>query len=302
MPTETITSEITEPQGETYTGLLSTFLSDTGKPAPKEEVEDDDEVVLEEKPAAKAKAAEPEKPKHAKISLRLGKSVGLSDAEMDALSDEELADEIFARQQELIAERRVAAKAEKPAPKVEDEFKPDWGDVDPEDIDPGIVKMMNKLAKQNHDLTKQLAQREMTEKQRSVQTLRQRIDAAFETAPEFFGKGKVGDRSKEAARRSAVVGQLARMQQLGEATGDVEADFAAAVEAVGFDLPKKTDRAKQAEIDAWNKGGIARPTARKPGDKPKGTDKAVETLDAAMDRNGFITGREASVDDFLPDN
>lgn len=286
---EPIVSEVAAPMGETYDvdALLSSFLSAPGekKPAPKSE----------EKPAPKAeekKPEEPAKPKHSKGMIRLGRSLGFTDAEMDAMAEEDLADELVGRQAHVAAE----AKA-KPAPKAEEkpaEWEPDFGDVDLSEVDDNIVKAMKKLAKDNHALRTQLTAKAEEETHRARVTMSERLDGLFSAHPDMFGSGpsaKISARSKEAARRGSVLHQMDRIAKL-NGRADPEADFAAACEQIGFELKAAPKEEADAEAQRWAKAGLARPQSRRDEPVPKGEARAEAAAEAALERGGYTVGSD----------
>ncbi len=303
---ETITSEVAAPMGETYDvdALLSSFLSDPGekKAKPETKAEDKPAPKPEEKPAVKA---EPEKPKHSKAMIRLGRSLGFTEAEMDAMAEEELEDGVFARQVETAAEAKAAKTQPKPEVKPE-EWKPDFGEgVDLSEVDDNIKKALENIAKENAALKKELKSRDEAVVNHHRQSMSERLDGIFSQHPEMFGAGpsaKIGARSKEAARRGSVLHQMDRIAQM-NGKADPEADFVAACEAIGFEL-KKPEGTTVADADTqrWASAGLARPQQRQDEPKPKGDARAEEAAGKALERGGFVVGSDKMVSiDSFPD-
>ena len=255
--------------------------------------------VAEKKPEPKV-----EKPKHSRLSVQLGLSLGIPQDMIDEASPAELTTAIAALSARQ-PEKKPEPKKEEPA----DEF--DLG-VDLEQFDEVTQKVLKaqndalrKLAAKDKEREERekareekLARLEMTEKQREVAAFNDAVDAAFnslgEHAANIFGNGKVSDGTlddAQARRRKMIVQSvdLSKCKDVKEAKKLIVAEAAlfAGLEPVSSPAPapaKKAappkdpttgkfvkepetdDEQEQAIIEKWQRSQLPRPTHRETDD------------------------------------
>ena len=290
MAAETISSVPPAPDSKTLNFFnLDELLAYEGGEAPAKKAEPEEKP--EEKPA-------PTKVNHSKVALAAGREVGLSVADMEGMSDDELSDEVYLRKSQLLNERENAAKAAglekaKEAPL-------DFGGADLTNVDDEIKRALDHVARENAALKAELAGQRDAVTRHQTQTVTERLDALFAGNAALFGAqsgARLAPRSREAARRSAVVNEMTRMHQAGEKT-TLELDFAKACETLGYDVPPAADKGR---ADDWNNSGLARPAGRKSAELPKGEARAANAVSEALEKaGGHVVHGQARIDD-VPD-
>lgn len=268
-----------------------------------------DEAAPEPEPKP-APPPPPAAPKAPRAVLRQARELGLTDAEIEKLTPEDLADEIYLRSTAAITEARAEAKiaaAQKAKEETEaklEAYKPDLGGAKLDDVDDQITLALQHLEKRlNQIAAGQQALHENTVR-RDAQSAAERLDALFAQDETTFGKGpssRINPASREGARRAAVVGHLQGLIAQKRAT-TLEKDFADAVEVFGFGAPAAGKTAEQLEAEQWAKSGLARPTNRQPEELPQGPERAARSLDkmlaAHRDRGGITVNGRAKIEDF----
>lgn len=288
MSAETIPSVLPAPKSDTVNFFnLDELLAYEGGEAPAKKAEP--EPKPEEKPA-------PAKVQHSKVALAAGREVGLSVADMEGMTDDELSDEVYLRKSRLLSEREAAAKTaglEKAK-----ETPLDFGGADLSDVDDEIKKALEYVARENAALKAELAGQREAVVRHQTQTVTERLDALFAGNAALFGAqpgARLSARSREAARRSAVVNEMTRMHAAGEKT-TLEADFAKACETLGYDAPPAADAGR---ADDWANAGLARPAGRKAAEQPKGEARAANAVSEALEKaGGHVVHGNARIEDF----
>lgn len=303
---ETITSEVAKPRSETFNPFdLSALIAAYDEP-PETEKKEEPESEVKPAPKTEAKpgdkpAEEPkpvvEKPKHAKLAIRLAREAGLSDEEIDGLDPDSLDDEVYTR---TVRMRYAPKPAPKEEPKTEED---DFGGLDVSDIHEPIVEVMRALAKRVKAAESHAQRSQQAAQQANTLSFAEKMRALFEGNAAVFGKGpNPNPATKEGARRAAVLGHLSGLLAQKKAT-TMEADFASACELLGFaaippaeKVPAEPDPA----VEKWNKGALGRPTDRKADDLPKGEERAARFLRQALESGskGREVNGEARLEDF----
>lgn len=239
--------------------------------------------------------------------VRRAVELGLGRPEAELMDVEDLEDEVHYLSEKALAEARAEAKAAA-AVRVKDETAA----AIPEEIDLGVpkesvdgldddlVKILRKQAAEIAELKRQMASGAQAQQAREAATVGQRLDALFAGDEAAFGKkptGKTDPRSKEGARRLAVIAYLNNLAGSKQAT-TLEADFAAAVEALGFSSAAPGVELARQEEDRWAKAGAARPTQRNAQPEPKGEGRAARAVQEKREELGLTVNGNVEIDHF----
>lgn len=287
---------IDPPNSETFNPFdVKTFAAyDTAEPAEKP-AESKADIVKETSKAAGTTYD------HSARTLRLGRDQGLTDAEMKGMTPEDVADEIYFRQQKRVATAEAeakAARATKPEAEAKKEPKADFGGADLTDVDDQIVAALTHLEARVRAAEAAGNGAAQTIQNRDRMTAQQRIDALFAANPDHFGAGGKLSR-KEISRRSAVLGHLKMLQEAGEQT-TLEKDFADACESLNFGGAAAKDK-DDAEVEKWKAGGLEKPAARPEPEPPKGENRATQAVRQVMERTGMTAVNGRASRDHFPD-
>lgn len=301
----TVTTPVNPPASETISTFnplnLDSLLSyEPGEEKTKQVASPDSKLSVSK---TEEKSAEG-KTKHPAKILARGRSLGMTDAEMEDLDMYDLQDEFHLRQQTALAAANERAKHAVPKPTEPMPEPLNFGGANLEDVDDEIKKALTHLATENRNLKTALAAREKAMAEGAAQTVGQQLDTLFAANAEQFGKeplSRLNPRSREMGRRSAIIGEMRRMHANGEKT-TLDQDFRTACETLGYTIPEepggKPASRTDEEVERWAKAGLARPTARNPGKPPKGEKAAEDALNQALARNGFEFGGTVNLDSF----
>ncbi len=242
-----------------------------------------------------------EPPKHSARTVRLAQQLGLSREEIASVTPEQLDEEIYARNLEVLALARANLAAGRatppaPAPSPPDEFDLGMTPEEEAEWDPRHIKVLKKLSESGKKLKELEAKLQQREQQEAIQQSAARLDAydtAFAAREEIFGKGTAFeiDRNGDAFAKRQAVSLM------------VEADVSNAPESKKIERAikrlygDKVPGAKQdAEIEkklAENKkkfaaGTVAKPTHRAAAKElPKGEESARRALAEKFRENGW---------------
>jgi hypothetical protein len=294
---------------------VSTTTVDAVKPEIDDEPYEDDTAIEltvakaapePEKPTPKPA---PEKPKHSAGIVRAAKRLGIPDDRIEAADPEALADAV-----DLLTERRLeeleapkAKKAPEPEPEEEDELDADVR-ADLENWNPTIAKAVTKLAgsaKAVKALEKKLAALEADRDQSKASTVQSRMiadaDAAFAESghEKVFGKGtvtEVTDRKLIDRRGRVYAAATAELQR------NPKANWKDCVKKVIADLYGEAEPVEPEEKDEyaakWKAGTVAKPSKKKPDEKPRSRERAIEFAKKFKESSVAVDDKE---EETLPD-
>jgi hypothetical protein len=274
-------------------------------------------------PASPAPPAPAPKPRHPRLlrqqAIDLGARLGVTPAQIDAASTEDLEDWVEYQQAQRLHQTR--AQPEPAAAQQRDELDLD---LDESQYDPGLVNALKKFsgaAKKQRDENRQLHEKltafEQREAQRRASSTAEQFDAAFDAlgdgyAPRF-GKGDIGAVSEAEAKRRLAVLLTAGIdvnnpppprvlrQRLREAAETLYgAAEARAPEAPppAAPAPKPTPpkdpvngRFVPPTAEQWDAAALGRPSARNGAPEPHGVKRATRAV-AALIRERFADSDE----------
>ncbi len=269
------------------------------------------------------KFIKPEPPKHSARLVEMAKDHGLTQAEIDAYTPENLEVVLFDRHKQNVARQQAerTSKETKPtaptdAPPAEDDLldfgmDPDTNrKIDAEDIHPGIRNVLEKLAKEVRELRDMKpAVRELH--QNVVLTAReqefQQIDRTFEGTDEsVFGKGRPAGGSAEMDRRNYILDQAKKLTGKEKPTlNEILSHVKPAVERLypssASYTPTTAKPTASREVEEWNNGTVLPPTHRRPGPPAKGKDAAKKAVANFMRDRPDVLSTNGTEADELPD-
>ncbi len=215
------------------------------------------------------------KPKHSRHLASAALDLGISQADIDEASPEQLE---YAVAQLVRRGRPQAPQA--PAPQAEQPLViPDEDQFHPE-IAKGIRKaheLERKLARMEAERDQERQTSQQREQQRAIKSLHDEADAAFAKHERHFGKGdqfSVGKDSQEMARRRAV---LTLVDSWGVKPGALGAQIDKAV-GILFGQEPETKEPADDRAAEWREAGLRRPTARRNAAEPSGRAKAIRAV------------------------
>lgn len=279
-------------------------------------------------PRAPEAPPEPAKPKHSPRLVRMAKDLGMAPEDIDALSADDLENEVYILQRELaavVASNRAnnyvkqpedpLAPDTKPRPANKDEQPKDEFALDlPEFVDADLANVLKSAfgaqAKRIAELENHVKHLYGAEIRRQHETRNQTIDRVFDefADPATFGKGpgaRMTADSPEFMRRRAL---LSVVQLMAKEPGTLE-DKMHKVRATLYPTQAKATATPAPEPEPaptngsritpeqWNEAALAQPTHREMRE-PKGERRAVKAVAAKMRDMGYGNGDEESS---LPD-
>ena len=275
--------------------------------------------------------------KHPPYLVRMALEQGFSEEDISSTSPDTLGDIVHRVQRQMAAQRerdmaqqaatRSPDRTQPPPPPAQQEDDVDLG-LSPEEIeelDPRLVKAMKSTvgmsAKKIKSLEQKLERYEQLETARQNETNNQKIDRLFsDLGPEYiqhFGKGegqklKASDQ-KRFDNRLEVLTAVGAMEAAENAHSggkgpltSMEEKFKKAVKLLfQAAAPPEEDAELTKRRQEWSEGTLAKPTQRSPAQPPKGTQRAIKTVEKfkreqavpvpdSSDENGF-----ANHSDFL---
>lgn len=264
----------------------------------------------EKKPEEKAEEKPVEKVVHPKALLRRARDMGLSAAETEALSADDLEDRVYVLEREALAELRGQTKAKpkeeaKPEKAVDDEAI-DWGGfeyefddgkrvVEEKDISAPLVHVVKSLQKQIRALERSAKERADAEARSVEANFEQQLDTEFNKYP-VLGKGKATDvkgtpfmdrRMAVFMRLKAMSAEEQRQTSMDKAVAKIVKDLFEGTAAVAVEETdgKVTKEVKRTTLDRFKEGSVAKPTGRKAQDLPKGRKKAEQSVADWLEEN-----------------
>lgn len=282
-------------------------------------------------PKAPAASETPPAPKHSRRVEQMARDLGISQAEIDASTPDELDAAVYHANRALHLERerqyreasqhQAVAGRQPPTPPAEEDLP--WGDIqDPDtgarrqakdsDIAEPLVRVLRQQDRAIKELQRQLAHLQQRDQSRENETRSERIDRFFAGQDKsLFGEGPLADLpedSPERERRLAVWGRSARAARGDEAAAirglgaslkvlyPGAAPSAAASSAAAPPAPEKPRDANgryTKEQERWLDGPVARPTHRGNAEEPLGKQRATNKLASLMDEAGQGGGETA---------
>lgn len=204
-----------------------------------------------------------------------------------------------------------------PAPVVDElDFQVD-SEVHP-DIAKGLTTLRDRVRKdreENQALREEVRALRTRDEQRELNRAAAIYDAAFAALGEEFapivgtGAGREMDNSSAEYKRRITILTEAHADPRVLTPGQIKAKIKAAAEML-YPRPKSTKAGKDAyaetnggapriSAEAWNNGGLARPTARKVDDEPPSEAKAVKNLTAKMRETEDVIPDSEELEGFL---
>ncbi len=237
-------------------------------------------------------AAEP--PKHSPRSVRLARQLNI--ANPDDFTPEELDEEIYSRNFEVLAALRAqaASPASPPpaAPPEPDEFDLGMTPEEEGEWDPRHLKVLKKFAeagKKVKALEAALQQQQQTQRTKEAQARLDMYDEAFAEHEELFGKGgftEIDPKSEEYDRRDSVamkVGTDPTPKKIRAAIKRLYPQAKAAKEPAKEVVDEKLEENKR----RFKNGTVTRPTHRGVRDLPKGPERALKMLNGEFKDRGW---------------
>lgn len=270
------------------------------------------------------------RPAHSPRLVRLAQTYGISQADIDSLTSEELMAEIGYEQERIKVEQ--ARKAAEPPP-VAAPKPAAAAEVDPlEEIEQmvkdgaiteQVARVMRAPLKENKALKEKLAKLddfEQREQTRAARTLDDALNSAFaelgEKYGKFFGAGDLNDLkqgSDEYNRRLLMVRSAGlettdsertikkKLAAIVKLTYGEGSEAAAPKPAVGAQTPAGTAAAsaprKKTRDEEWREAELARPSARNGATEPKGPHGAKLKVAEIMKERGLEPGYIGTADD-----
>ncbi len=256
--------------------------------------------------------------KHSARLTRLATNLGMTQAEINGYSPDELLRETQAAQIEFAHVATINRNRESveqfnrapkpPEPPVEEPIDLGLGE-DEAEFDPRLIGVMKNIVKQNRDLQKELKETQGRIVAREAETVYDHLDRRFSEKANIFGQGRRGEvqrQSREFKRRAAFVEILKGMQ---DKPGSLDQKFDFVYDALYGTDPAPTteppvEPAPEPEppkptpprhpdtgrftAQEWNDAALARPTQRRGSQEPKGPNRAVKAVAAKMRENGTL--------------
>ncbi len=265
---------------------------------------DDSEDVEPSVPEPEPKPAAPEPPKHSRKTLRMAHDLGLSQAQINSATPEQLDDFVYdanraamhrvaeAARQEAIRQAQQQRQAPAPVPET---LGIDESQFDPQLI--GAIKGVKAEYKQHLgqlsqqlQYTQQILAQQTQAQQQAIAAQQQaaihnQLDAAFASRPEIVGKGPASGLkpgSPELQRRLAAIA-VAQNDQQG---GTLEDKIGRAMEAL-YGPKDKEPEVAPAVVERWNKGALARTTQRNSPPEAPGPKKAAKAVNEFLKKRGY---------------
>jgi hypothetical protein len=249
-------------------------------------------VTEEPTPETPVSAPPPLKPKHPDRLLRLAHSVGIPAAEAEQYDEATLRWLIEQERQPPAPEIQQHWRRE-PEPEPVDAI--DWGtDADGKPLKEAdyaapvakAIRRAHEQGKEIEGLKASLAERDQRDKRAAAQSRDQRVDSAINALSADFepilGKGDIHTLAPAAAsRREALLSHAIKLAGSGASEAQVLARLAdAAKDLYGFALTptKQPNPEMDARKEAWQRGGVGKPTAIEPKAQPKGEKLALSNL------------------------
>lgn len=283
------------------------------------------------------KPAEPVKPQHTKLAVRMAKSFGLNDEAVNGMSSDELDEWIQEENLRREGERRIQQAQARvdgfgqpkaqipvaPAPEPEEDYS---------DLDPRIgalPKTVKELKAELAELKKFREESEKRETQRTENAFADRIDDVFDSLPaewrDIFGEGSARDMVGTPEQINRATAFAIAVQGLKEMPGKavlkqrilaaakqqfgkfIKAPAPAATEQppepTGYEMPSQLadrprDTAGRFTAEQWSAASVLSPTARKAPELPPGRERMAQALAARLkDRQPVMNGTIAHDDD-----
>jgi hypothetical protein len=271
----------------------------------------------------KAVEADPEvpaKPTHSPRLVALAQTYQISQADIDAMTSEELMAEISYEQRRIAAEQQTRKAAEpppaapvKPAAAVE---------ADPLDeieemlrageITEKVARVMRAPLKENKALKEKVSkidEIEKREKDRSDKSLDDAVNAAFselgERYSKFYGTGDLSDLKQgidPTDSERIIKKKILAVAKMTYGEGIAPAAKEEPAPASGYAAATPAKPAKKTKDELWAEGELARPSNRSGSPEPKGVHAAKQAVAKSMRDRGLEPGfiGNGTEDDDLP--
>lgn len=279
-------------------------------------------------------------PQMSQYLIGLAKDMGFSDEEIKGSTPQQLERDIYVINRRLRSETKADARLElldgggrspagertttpQPATPAQEPEWYEYEEDDPEkpgtkirrsmaeEIHPAIVKMLDRLHKQNKELVETVKHLSAAEQGRQAEAFYSEIDRLFVSRPDIFGD-KPAPQMKPEEPHFQKRGAIVRLMKTFE-KGNMQERWDRAVKMVYGDAapakpapaptppptPPPQQNGSRISQETWDKAGLAAPTHRNGASEPTGVEKATKTLQAKL-REFEVADDEQADKDFRP--
>lgn len=281
----------------------------------------------------------PSSPQMSQYLIGLAKDMGFSDEEIKGSTPQQLERDIYVINRRLRSETKADARLElldgggrspagertttpQPATPAQEPEWYEYEEDDPEkpgikikrsmadELHPAIIKVLDRLHKQNKELSEQVKHLSAAEQGRQAEAFYSEIDRLFVSRPDIFGDKPAPQMKPEEPhfqKRGAIVRLMktfekGNMQERWDRAVKMTYGDAAPAKPAPAPTPPPTpppQNGSRISQETWDKAGLAAPTHRNGASEPTGPERAAKNLAAKL-REFEVADDEQADKDFRP--